>query len=320
MQFRTEIPILKNKLPISYDSKVFSVGSCFAVNMAEKLDYFKMQQVVNPFGILFHPIAIENFFGFVVDARPFVETDFFFHNERWHSFDAHSDLSDSVLVRLVENANTAIGTAREFLSESTHLIITYGTAWIYRECASDRIVANCHKVPQRQFGKELLSVDTIAESVRKTILQIRKINPEVQIIFTISPVRHIKDGFVENQWSKSHLISGLHLALQQESAKGENQLHYFPSYEIMMDELRDYRFYAEDMLHPNQTAIDYIWQRFSDSTVSKDAYAMMEKINTIQKGLAHRPFDGNSVKHKQFLARLNDSISELQLEYPQITF
>ena len=160
----------------------------------------------------------------------------------------------------------------------------------------------------------------IQESIRNTILKIREINPKVQIIFTISPVRHIKDGFVENQWSKSNMISALQLELQAQSSDKINRPTYFPSYEIMMDELRDYRFYAEDMIHPNQTAIDYIWERFSESSISDATHPVMEKINSIQKGLAHRPFDENSKQHQQFLGRLNVSISELQLEYPHITF
>ena len=288
--------------------------------MAEKLDYFKMQQVVNPFGILFHPIAIEKFIGYVVDQKTFVEKDFFFHNERWHCFDAHSDLSDSDIQMLVQKANSAIEMSRKQLVESTHIIITYGTSWVYRELTSGTIVANCHKVAQQQFEKELLSVNIIQESIRNTIRQIREINQTAQIIFTISPVRHIKDGFIENQWSKSNLISGLQLATREQSSAKVIPPAYFPSYEIMMDELRDYRFYAEDMIHPNQTAIDYIWERFSECYISETAHSVMEKINSIRKGLAHRPFDENSKQHQQFLLKLDNSIAALQVEYPNITF
>ena len=317
MQFRTQIPIPKSNFAIGYDSTVVSLGSCFAVNMAEKLEYFKFQNTANPFGILFHPIAIENFLDFAVNGKRLSEKDVFFHQERWHSFDAHSDLSNSNKAVFLQNANTAIDSTQNQLTKATHIIITYGTAWVYREKTSGNVVANCHKVPQQQFEKEILSVKSIDNSIQKTIALIQKINPTAQIIFTISPVRHIKDGFSENQWSKSNLISALQSAIKDQSS---NNLTYFPSYEIMMDELRDYRFYAEDMIHPSQIAIDYIWKRFADTTISEAAHVLMEKIATIQKGRAHRPFHIESESHQEFLERLRNSITELQKQFPHMNF
>ena len=317
MQFRTQIPIPKSNFAIGYDSRVVSLGSCFAVNMAEKLEYFKFQNAVNPFGILFHPIAIENFLDFAVNGKRLSEKDVFFHQERWHSFDAHSDLSNSNKAVFLQNANTAIDSTQNQLTKATHIIITYGTAWVYREKTSGNVVANCHKVPQQQFEKEILSVKSIDNSIQKTIALIQKINPTAQIIFTISPVRHIKDGFSENQWSKSNLISALQAAIKDQSSKN---LTYFPSYEIMMDELRDYRFYAEDMIHPSQIAIDYIWKRFADTTISEAAHVLMEKIATIQKGRAHRPFNEDSQSHQEFLERLRTSITDLQQQFPYMVF
>lgn len=318
MQFRTQIPISQSNNPIDYNSRVLSFGSCFAVNMAEKLDYFKFNNSCNPFGILFHPLAIEKLINFAVSQKTFTESDVFFHNERWHSFDVHSDLSNTNKEDLINNLNEIIKKLYQQLTESTHIIITYGTSWIYRNIESNEIVANCHKVPQKQFIKELLSVDIIKDSIQKTIDLITSINPEAKIIFTVSPVRHIKDGFVENQWSKSNLISSLHNTLNTEYCK--LQTKYFPSYEIMMDELRDYRFYTEDMLHPNQVAIDYIWEQFSENYISKEGILIMKEVSEIQKGLSHRSFNPDSEQHRTFLSKLSYKIKKIEQKWPHIKF
>ena len=312
MQFRTKIPILQTDFKIDYNAKIVSLGSCFAVNMAEKFDYFKFENSCNPFGILFHPLAIEKLIDFAVSGKQFTEKDVFFHNERWHCFDAHSDLSNSSKDELIANLNAIVASTKLQLQAASHIIITYGTSWIYRNIATNEIVANCHKVPQKEFSKEILSVETIKKSIQNTLDLIQKINPNVKFIFTVSPVRHLKDGFVENQLSKAHLITAIHQILQSAI--------YFPSYEIMMDELRDYRFYAEDMIHPNSVAIDYIWQRFSETSISEESHSIMKEVETIQKGLAHRPFNPNSASHQQFLSKLNDKMVKLQKQFPQIQF
>ncbi|HLF52374.1 GSCFA domain-containing protein [Flavobacterium sp.] len=316
MQFRTQIPISKSNFPLDYTSVMVSLGSCFAVNMAEQLDYFKFQNTVNPFGILFHPLAIERFIDFTVSQKVFTEKDIFFHNERWHSFDAHSDLSNSNKEALLQNLNQIIEHSNTRIKEATHLIITLGTAWVYRKIESDAVVANCHKVPQKQFEKELLSVDTIKQSLESIISLITSVNKEAKIIFTVSPVRHIKDGFVENQWSKANLISAIHQTISTK----KSTINYFPSYEIMMDELRDYRFYAEDMLHPNQIAIDYIWQRFKETWIAESVYKTMDEVDAIQKGLAHRPFNPKSESHLKFEASLTEKKTKLVSEYPFMKF
>ncbi|KFF06547.1 GSCFA domain-containing protein [Flavobacterium reichenbachii] len=316
MQFRTQVPILKSNNPIDYNSKVISFGSCFAENMADKFDYFKFQNETNPFGIIFNPVSIEKLFKRVCQQELFGEKDVFFHNERWHSFEVHSDLSNSDREELLETLNKAIEVTHKHLVEATHLIITFGTSWIYRNIESDQIAANCHKVPQKQFTKELLPVESIQKSIQNTISYIQALNPTVQFIFTISPVRHIKDGFVENQLSKSHLFT----ALNQTRDFGNSTSSYFPSYEIMMDELRDYRFYNEDMLHPNSVAIDYIWERFSENFISETALQVMKEVAEIQKGLNHRSFNPQSEQHQKFLIKLNQKISLLQEKFPKIHF
>jgi hypothetical protein len=295
-----------------------SLGSCFAVNMSEKLDYFKFQNYCNPFGILFHPLAIEKLVSYAVEKKTFTEADIFFYNERWHCYDAHSDLSNADPIELLADLNGIIQSTQKQLAQATQVIITYGTAWVYRNNESKKVVANCHKVPQKQFKKELLAIDLIQKNIQNTIGLIQSINPEAKIIFTVSPVRHIKDGFVENQLSKSHLIAAIHQVLLTEYCQLNTE--YFPSYEIMMDELRDYRFYAEDMLHPNQVAIDYIWKRFKETNIAETALATMEEVETIQKSLSHKPFNPNSESHQKFEAKLKDKIIKLGSQYSFMKF
>lgn len=318
MQFRTQIPIKKSSFPISYDSRIVSLGSCFAVNMGAKLDYFKFRNTTNPFGILFHPLALEKAIQYSLSGRQFTEDDVFHYNERWHCYDAHSDLSSTDADELIESLNSAAKLLSTELKRATHIIITMGTAWAYRHIEADAVVANCHKVPQKEFTKELLTVPAIKKSLQNIIELVHQVNNEVQVIFTISPVRHIKDGFAENQHSKANLISSLHEILND--YPDGKKLQYFPSYEIMMDELRDYRFYAEDMIHPSQTAVDYIWEKFTEGIVTEQTSLIMNEVDSIQKGLLHRPFNADSSQHTLFLNKLTSKINRLQEQYPHIVF
>lgn len=315
MNFTTKIPISKSAHPIDYHSKIVSLGSCFAVNMAEKLDFFKFENTCNPFGIIFNPVSIEKLVYRITQQLFYTENDIFFHNESWHCYEAHSELSHSNKAEFLNSLNGIIEKANGQISDASHVIITLGTSWVYRNIETNEIVANCHKVPQKQFKKELLSVEIIEQSIQNSIALIHKVNPNANFIFTVSPVRHIKDGFVENQVSKAHLIAALQTAISHLPSTT-----YFPSYEIMMDELRDYRFYAEDMLHPSRVAIDYIWERFKETSISETEFSIMDEVETIQKGLAHRPFNSNSESHQQFLSKLQDRITVVQKQFPGILF
>ncbi|GGG56506.1 hypothetical protein GCM10010976_29190 [Bizionia arctica] len=287
--------------------------------MGQKLDYFKFQSLQNPFGILFQPLAIENLITNAINEKEYSEEDVFFQNEQWHCFEAHSKLSSPSKEDLLDSLNKQIKLTKKHLQESTHLIITLGTAWVYRAIETDTIVANCHKVPQKKFLKELLSVDEISQSLEAIFSLIKSVNPQVSIIFTVSPVRHLKDGFVENTLSKAHLIAAIHQVLNSNRflsvAEG-----YFPSYEIMMDELRDYRFYAEDLIHPSQTAINYIWEAFKEVWISEEASKIMEEVDAIQKGLQHKPFNPDSEAHKLFLQKLSERQKKLQSRVSHLSF
>ena len=316
MNFTTKIPISKSNFPIDYASKIVSLGSCFAENMAEKFAFYKFQNTTNPFGIIFNPVSMERIVQRIVNKDLFIENDIFFHNERWHCFEVHSDVSYQDKDQFLKNLNTILEATHQQIIQSTHVIITYGTSWVYRLKTSAAVVANCHKVPQNQFDKEIVSVEAIEKSIRNTMDLIRKVSPNCHFIFTVSPVRHIKDGFVENQRSKAHLIT----ALQSIMNSKLGMANYFPSYEIVMDELRDYRFYEKDMLHPNAIALDYIWERFCESAISEESFDIMNEVAVIQKGLAHRPFNPNSESHQQFLRNLQQKIEQLQHQLPFLTF
>ena len=312
MEFRTQVPLHSQEPKLDHSSKVLLLGSCFVENIGKKLEYFKFRNLLNPFGILFHPSAIRTFLENVVSKKHFSEEEIFYHNEAWHCFEAHSDLNGSEKSEILGQLNSAVEDTRQFLETATHVIITPGTAWGYRFRETDKVVANCHKVPQKNFSKELLEVK---EDLLTCVEIVQELNPSAAIIFTVSPVRHLKDGFVENQQSKAKLINGVHEVISETA-----QTRYFPSYEIMMDELRDYRFYAEDMVHPNPVAIDYIWKKFAETWISAEAGQVMKKIDSIQKGLSHRPFNEASAAHQKFVQGLQKKIRELEAEYPQIRF
>jgi len=309
MNFRTNIQLQKEENQIDYASKLLLIGSCFSENISKKLAYYKFDAVSNPFGILFNPKAIETLILNSLNEKTYSESDIFLLNERWHCFDAHSDLSATDKNELLHNLNLAVKSTNKRLKEATHIIITLGTSFTYRFIETNAIVGNCHKVPQKKFAKELLSVDEITATLKNICHQISAINPKVTVIFTVSPVRHIKDGFVENSLSKAHLISAIHKTLGEVNGK------YFPSFEIMIDDLREYRFYNSDMIHPNETAIDYIWEQFNHVWIKENTFSVMKEVETIQKGLAHKPFNPDSREYKAFLENLNQKIVDLKRNF-----
>ena len=315
MKLTTPIKLSRQNPPINYSSKVLLLGSCFAQNMGAKLEYYKFQQCTNPFGILFHPVAIEKLITRAVNHTWFTSKDVFLQNEQWHCFLAHSKLSNTSEEDLISALNSALEKLRFSLLEASHVVFTFGTAWVYRHLEKDTIVANCHKVPQKEFVKQLLSPDDVSDVLLGIETKLRTINPTCSIINTVSPVRHIKDGLIANSRSKAHLIAGV-----QEIVSPEKLNYYFPSYEIMMDELRDYRYYKEDLIHPNQTAIAIIWEKFLSSWVASETFEIQKKIAVIQNGLLHIPFNENSKAYIHFKKDLETKISEIKEQLPWATF
>ena len=315
MKLTTPIKLSRQNPPINYSSKVLLLGSCFAQNMGAKLEYYKFQQCTNPFGILFHPVAIEKLITRAVNQIWFTSKDVFLQNEQWHCFLAHSKLSNTSEEDLISALNLALEKLRFSLLEASHVVFTFGTAWVYKHLEKDTIVANCHKVPQKEFVKQLLSPDDVSDVLLGIETKLRTINPTCSIINTVSPVRHIKDGLLANSRSKAHLIAGV-----QEIVSPEKLNYYFPSYEIMIDELRDYRYYKEDLIHPNETAIYLIWEKFLSSWVASETFEIQKKIAVIQNGLLHIPFNEHSKAHIHFKKDLETKISEIKEQLPWATF
>ncbi|WP_062052722.1 GSCFA domain-containing protein [Aquimarina longa] len=315
MNLQTKIPLESKDPKIDYGSEIVLLGSCFSENIGSKFGYFKFKKETNPFGILFHPKAIETFLWMATQGEQYTETDLFYSNEQWHCFDAHSSLSNANKNSVLSGLNQALYDTREKIKSATHICITLGTAWVYRLKSLDMIVANCHKIPQREFQKQLLSIDESKQCLQNCIHMIRGLNPSAEIICTVSPVRHSKDGFIENNRSKAHLIASVHQIIEE-----HKNLSYFPSYEIMMDELRDYRFYDTDMIHPSALAVAYIWERFSEIWIAPRAMQTMREVEEINKGIAHRPFNPNSEQHLLFLKRIASKKHQLQQAYPFMSF
>ncbi|MEJ6792127.1 MAG: GSCFA domain-containing protein [Lacinutrix sp.] len=314
MKLQTQIK-LKNQdnNQIDYESKLLLLGSCFSENIGSKFQYYKFQSISNPFGILFHPKAIERILERAIHNKKFDESDVFFNNEQWHSFDVHSQLSNPSKKQLLINLNKNLELINKQITNATHVVITLGTAWVYNLISTGNTVANCHKIPQKEYNKILLSTKDVVKGLQATLNSIKTINSNASIIFTVSPVRHIKDGFVDNTLSKAHLISAIHQLTNKDT-------FYFPSFEIMLDELRDYRFYNSDMLHPNNTAIEYIWEKFIDVWMSSETKNIMKEVEVIQMGMQHRPFNFESNAHQKFLENLEINKLKLQKKQPNIIF
>ena len=316
MELQTKLTIPQEKLhPIDYGSTLVFLGSCFSDTIGSQFEYFKFNTLKNPFGVLFQPSAIENLIEKAINQYEFTEKDVFLHEECWRTFDAHSSLSHPELDLTLQQLNQATTTLREGLQNATHLCITLGSSWVYRHIETDRLVANCHKLPQKKFLKEILDIDTIENHITAIIELVKSINPKIAILFTISPVRHLKDGIVENQRSKAHLIAAVHVVVNP-----RERVFYFPSFELLLDELRDYRFYSEDLIHPNTTAVAYIWARFKDCWITEEAQQLMQKVNAIQKGLAHRFLHKDTLAEKKFSTNLKLKIEELKKQFPFLKF
>ncbi|MDT0556127.1 GSCFA domain-containing protein [Patiriisocius hiemis] len=318
MKLQTQIPLTPQENQIDYSSKVLLLGSCFTENIGTKFGYYKFDCLVNPFGIIFNPVSIKTLIERALQKKQFSEKDVFYHNEQWHCFEIHSKLSSDNKEKFISDLNAKLDLLLKYITEATHIIFTYGTSWVYNTKQDNTVVANCHKVPQKEFDKKILPVEVISNTITGVCNEIKKVNSKTNFIFTVSPVRHLKDGFIENTQSKAHLVVAIHNTLSpREQSRG---LYYFPSFEIMLDELRDYRFYKQDMLHPNETAITIIWERFKNVWVASETETTLQEVATIQKGLSHKPFNEHSEAHKAFKKNLQIKIERLQAQFPKIKF
>ena len=308
MKFRTEVHIPESDIKLNIEDKVFSIGSCFASEMSDLLAKGQIQTLNNPYGTIFNPYSINVAIQRLHDAEDYVHDELISFNDSFISLDHHSSFNSDYIHHTLEKINTNLQIGNDFLQGSNWVIITYGTSFIYEFLPKNKFAANCHKIPQKFFNKRLLSYEEILSSIRSTISNVRDIcSEDVQILFTVSPVRHTKDGMMENQRSKARLLTALHDAIE-----GQEDCHYLPIYELMMDDLRDYRFFKEDMVHPTTQAVHYIFEKFGVSYFSDEMRTFIAENYKINQALQHRPLDDKSPKHIAFLEQLNLKIEEQQ--------
>lgn len=304
MKFRTEVDIHKSEYKIEIEDKIFSIGSCFASEMSDLFKQGQLQTVNNPFGTIFNPFSINNSIQRLHDSEFYTEEDLITFNDEYISLDHHTGFDTRYIHQTLERINAKIVEGNQFLQETNWVIITYGTSFIYEFIPKKKLVANCHKIPQKYFEKRLLTQQEITDSIYNTILNLKDIcRDDAQILFTVSPVRHTKDGMVENQLSKSKLITAIH-----EVISGLENCHYLPIYEMVMDDLRDYRFYKEDMIHPNSQAINYIFEKFGKAYFSENTQDFIKENFKINKALEHKTEDPKDPKYIEFKEKLNHRI------------
>ena len=312
MELYTRISIPKAPFAFSYTEQTVLLGSCFAENIGKKLEEGKFKTDLNPFGTLYNPSSIASAIRMLLRPERFTGDDLFRHEGVYHSFCHHSRFSSPSETECLENINGRLFSSTEIIRKARRMIITLGTAWVYRLRSTGKIVSNCHKLPEKMFDRQMLSVDEITTEWKSLLLSLWEQNPELKILFTVSPIRHWKDGAHGNQLSKATLL----LAVEQLQKEFPGQTAYFPAYEIMMDELRDYRFYADDMLHPSLQAIEYIWERFTETMLSREAQAILKEWKDIQKAINHKPFQPESEAYKHFISQTLLKMERLNEKFP----
>jgi hypothetical protein len=311
MKLRTEIKIPPSTLQISHGCPIYFVGSCFSENMVAQSTYYGFNALANSHGIIYNPVSIENSLVDMANGKVYTHNDLDFYNGRYVSFHHHGSYQSHHATELLNRVNHQITIHRNFLSQAGVIFITLGTAWVYVEKDQGRVVANCHKLPGTHFNKVCLSLEQIETSLQNILQAVLQINPSIRVVFTVSPVKHLADGFVQNQYSKSLL----HVAVQQQLP---GKADYFPAYEIMMDDLRDYRFWKEDMIHPNQLAIEYIWNQLAETYLNAETRSIMEEVKKYRQFEAHRALTQDDKKLEWLQAEKEKKRTQLLQKFPQI--
>jgi len=319
MNFFTQIEPTPSGIRLDTNARITALGSCFAQVIGQRLTYYKWPTWVNPLGVLFHPLALSDLIKRAMSLEYFQEKDLFQHQLRFYILALHGQYSDEHPQALLNRANADLKTLHLGLIQATHVMITLGTAWTYKLNEHEQWVGNCHKLPGSLFSKHLLSPNQIQTAVTQIVAVMAQHNPEAQLIFSVSPVRHIKDGMVENSLGKAHLISGLHAAIDA-SEKEQRTPKYFPAYELMMDQLRDYRFYQSDLIHPNDQGQQVVWEYFKQQWIEPSLESFLNEIHSVQQGLSHRPLRPDSAQHQEFIRQLKVRIQELERQFPHLKF
>ena len=305
--FRTQLHIHPSSTRISLSARILTLGSCFSDAIGAQLITNKILCQVNPFGVLYNPHSIHKAIQYMVDDQPPAPETYLQRDELFFNYDFHSQFSSFRQDELKQHLKTAISQSHHFLKNASWLMITYGTAWVHERTENNEAVANCHKMPSSLFTKSLLTQKKMLESFESIYKSVKAFNPKMNIILTVSPVRHLKETLELNSVSKSVLRVACQTITEQ-----HQDVHYFPSYEIMMDDLRDYRFYARDMIHPNQVAEEYIWDKFGECYFDDQLKSFLSKWKDIMAALSHRPFQSTSASHQKFLKDTLKKLEELK--------
>jgi hypothetical protein len=313
MDFRTIVPVQNAPFTLSHADNVVVFGSCFAENIGLRMQESGFQVSLNPFGVLYNPASVGMALQRLWADQPFRDEELVEHEGFFHSFSHHSSFSGTDRKATLDRINEVFGSAVNDLREATCLLITFGTAWVYTLPSTDQIVANCHKLPENSFLRRRLSSDEIEYFYTELLEVLFEARPDLKVVFTVSPIRHLKDGMHENTLSKSTL----HLAVEGLCDSFEN-VFYYPAYELMMDELRDYRFYADDMLHPSAVAQRYIWDHFSESYFSKATREIIRQVQQLRKAMMHRPFHPGDEAHIRFAKKNIAAIEMLAASVPEL--
>lgn len=309
MNFRTVIPVPALNT-IGYEHQFLMLGSCFAETIGSKLLEFRFSGEVNPFGVLYNPASIAQSLERLLEHRAFTEAELFEYNGLWHSWAHHGSFSDVSTEKTLEKINMRYAAAEKMV-QSDVLILTFGSSWVYEY--DGRVVANCHKVPEKQFVRRRLSVDEIVERYGDLFRRLLHDKPEKQIILSVSPIRYLRNGATENQTNKAILLLAVEKLCQMFDA-----VHYFPAYEIVLDELRDYRFFADDMIHPSSMAVEYVWERFCAAFFTEKTLELLPQVAKINKALQHRPLKADSEAYRRFIEQIECDLAELKQKYPYL--
>jgi len=310
MDFILPFPIKSPGRQIGLRHGVLLMGSCFAEEIGSRMREHRFNALVNPHGILYNPLSLGQAVAEYISGKTYTEKDIFKNGELWESFSHHGRFSNTDAGLCLAQINEEIARAGTQLRNANWLIITFGSAFVYKYKKTDQVVGNCHKIPSAEFEKLLLSKEQVVSEWQKQIESLKKFNPQLNILFTVSPVRYVRDGLVENNRSKGILLDAVHTLIEQNS-----HCSYFPAYEIVIDELRDHRFYKEDLVHPNHLAINYVWEKFANAYCDEKTRKFLEEYEPLLKGLQHRPLQEGTEVHNKFKLQLAEKIKALEEKY-----
>lgn len=315
MELRTTFPIEPSLNKITYSDPVVFIGSCFATEIGKQFEAARMPVLINPSGTVYNPVSVWNTLEMIIEGKEYTFEDIYNHGGTWISFNHYTDFSSDNPDILLGRINSARAKALKFISSAKFLFITFGTARVYRQKKSGRIVSNCHRIPGSEFTNELLDPSEIVSLWDRVLTKLYSLYPKLKVVFTVSPVRHWKDGAHGNQVSKSVLFVAVEKLLGHPSDPG-----YFPAYELLMDDLRDYRFYDDEMLHPSKSAINYVWQKFSGCYLDRQTIELRNEVIKITKALDHKFKNTSERKKKEFALSLLEKIRKIESKLAMVDF